>query len=194
MTSFSNHLASRAALSLLLVSSAVVATACSSKDSATRTPLSQNGAPPVGEAIDTATASQRADAQKLPLAAIAALDSGNAAYRAKKLEIALAKYRDAAAAAPQHAAPWFGIYMVANEMKNAALADSAMARVKAISNDPAALSAHSEVTANKPGLLPPPSSGTLPEGHPSTQPMPGGHPKYKLVDPKTVDSVKRTRM
>lgn len=134
------------------------------------------------------------DANKLPLAAKAALDSGNMAYRAKQLDVALTYFRQAAVEAPKHAAPWFGLYMVASEQKNAALADSAMARVRELSGDQSALPAHNEVTAAPAGLLPPPSSSTLPAGHPSSEATPAGHPKYKLVSPEKVDSVKRTRM
>lgn len=141
-----------------------------------------------------ASVSTGGDANKLPLAARLALDSGNAAYRAKQLDVALSNFRQASVAAPQHAAPWFGIYMVANEMKNAALADSAMARVRELSGDKSALDAHAEVTAAPAGLLPPPSSSTLPSGHPTSEAAPAGHPKYKLVSPEKVDSVKRTRM
>jgi hypothetical protein len=75
-------------------------------------------------------------------------------------------------AAPTHAAPWFGVYMAANALKNTALADSAMARVKALSSDPAALNAHTEAMSATPA-----AAGPLPPGHPSTQrPLPPGHP------------------
>jgi hypothetical protein len=83
--------------------------------------------------------------------------------------------------------------MVASAMQNQPLADSAMRRVKALSADPTALTAHAEVTAPQ-EMLPPPSSGTLPSGHPSTAPVPEGHPKYKLASPSKIDSVKRTRL
>ena len=63
-------------------------------------------------------------------AAKAALDSGNALYRLKKYPQALAQYRLAADRAPQHAAPLFGIYMVARATSNPALADSAMAGIR----------------------------------------------------------------
>ncbi len=155
------------------------------------------GTPSDGRAA-VAGASGTAEANKLPLAAKLALDSGNAAYRAKQMDVALAKFRQAAESAPQHAAPWFGIYMVANETKDAKLADSAMAHVRALSGDKAELDAHAQVTANtgapQNGLLPPPSTSTLPKGHPSADAAPAGHPKYKLVSPEKIDSVKRTKM
>lgn len=182
-------------LSVVAVVALVSAAACNSSDNAGRQPLASAGAAPSANA----TAGSEATGQsgpKLPLAALNALDAGNASYRAKNYAEAMAKYREATVAAPEHAAPWFGLYMVANAVKNAALADSAMTRVKALSADPTALSAHADVTAGAPQreLLPPPSSGNLPANHPSTQPLPADHPKYKLASPAKMDSVKRTRM
>jgi hypothetical protein len=60
-----------------------------------------------------------------------ALDSGNALYRRKAFAPALLEYRLAADRAPQHSAPLFGIYMVARATNNDALADSAMAAIRA---------------------------------------------------------------
>ena len=56
----------------------------------------------------------------------AALDSGNALYRAHKYDAALAAYRAASALAPAHAAPYYGIYMAANALGRKPLADSAL--------------------------------------------------------------------
>lgn len=78
-------------------------------------------------------------------AAKVALDAGNAAYRAKQFDAAITRYREASAASPDHAAPWFGIYMAASELKNKALADSAMAKVNALSSDAAALNTHADI-------------------------------------------------
>jgi hypothetical protein len=64
------------------------------------------------------------------VAARAALDKANAAYRAKDFSEALRLYREAARVAPTHASPWFGIFMVAQATKNTALADSARAEVQ----------------------------------------------------------------
>ena len=60
----------------------------------------------------------------------AALDTGNALYRKKQYEGALAHYREASELAPQHAAPFFGIYMVARATGNTVLADSALAAIR----------------------------------------------------------------
>lgn len=61
----------------------------------------------------------------------ALLDSGNAAFRTKDFDAALAFYDKARAAQPDHAAPWFGTYMVAKATNNTTLADSALRMVRA---------------------------------------------------------------
>ena len=133
--------------------------ACDNSDAAGRQPL--------GTVPEAAAATP--DSPTLPPAALTALDAGNVAYRARQFDVALANYRHAAAAAPMHAAPWFGIYMVANDMKNTALADSAMMQVKNLAADPAALDAHAEVSNAQ--------SHAMPSGHPSTtRRLPSGHP------------------
>jgi hypothetical protein len=64
-------------------------------------------------------------APALAAAAQAALDSGNALYKAKAYAAALVQYRRAATLAPEHEAPLFGIVMVATATNDRALADSA---------------------------------------------------------------------
>ena len=63
-------------------------------------------------------------------AARAALDSGNALFRKKAYDAALAQYRAASELAPQHAAPLFGIYMVGRATSNSRMADSALAGIR----------------------------------------------------------------
>jgi hypothetical protein len=58
-----------------------------------------------------------------------ALEEGNAAYRARRWDVALARYRAAAQASPRSAAPYFGILMAARKLGNAPLADSARAAI-----------------------------------------------------------------
>jgi hypothetical protein len=87
-------------------------------------PAAAAGATPLGQKAAT----------ELSLAARAALDSGNAAFKENAYDRALTFYREAAAATPNHAAPWFGINMVARATNNTALADSAMAEVRKWSN------------------------------------------------------------
>ena len=72
----------------------------------------------------------------LSVDAKAALDSGNALFRKKAYAEALAMYRRSANRAPEHPAPPFGIYMVARALNNVALADSALADIKARGGTP----------------------------------------------------------
>ncbi len=84
-----------------------------------------------GSADDQETGSISAEEVKseranLPAGVSAALDSGNAAYRANNYEAALAQYRQAVELQPDLAAAWFGIYMAELALGNTAGADSAM--------------------------------------------------------------------
>lgn len=100
---------------------AIVTVACTTRDEPPKVPL--------GRAADSARAEQQAHALLGP-AAKAALDSGNVLFRKKNYQGALAEYRAASALAPQHAAPLFGIYMVARATDNRAMADSALAQIR----------------------------------------------------------------
>jgi hypothetical protein len=71
----------------------------------------------------------------------AALDSGNVLFRHKEYDAALAQYRTASALAPQHAAPLFGIYMVARATNNSVMADSALEGIR-LRNGPMAVGPH----------------------------------------------------
>lgn len=126
--------------------------ACSAPDTPNTLPLGAGGA--AGNS-----------GPKLPLTVIAALDSGNNAMRADDYPRAVAQYRLAVAGAPEHAAPWFGLYMAAKELKDSALADSAMRQVRALTNDSAVLPAHKEVADV---AMPAHSGGAMPGGHPKT--------------------------
>lgn len=86
----------------------------------------------------------------LPPAARAALDSGNAAYRAGKYDAALAHYRAAAKAAPGEAAPYFGVYMAANQLGRTQEAAEAQKKISELSGDSAALAPHAAPAAKKP--------------------------------------------
>lgn len=76
---------------------------------------------------------------ELPLPARSALDSGNAAFGRKDFDGALRFYRQAATAAPTHASPWFGVFMVAQATGNTALRDSAQREVQRRTVDSPAL-------------------------------------------------------
>ena len=90
---------------------------------------------------DSVRAEQRAHALLGPKAK-AALDSGNVLFRKKAYTDALGQYRAAAELAPQHAAPLFGIYMVARATNNRAMADSVLAEIR-LRNGPMSAGPHS---------------------------------------------------
>jgi len=118
----------RSCLATLRLTSAVAAvlcggaTGCTSKQ-APKVPLGQ-------AAVGAGTRAEESAHALLGPAAKAALDSGNALFRKQAYTAALAQYRAAAALAPQHAAPLFGIYMVGRATNNSAMADSAMVGIR----------------------------------------------------------------
>jgi tetratricopeptide (TPR) repeat protein len=69
----------------------------------------------------------------LPAEVSAKLDSGNSAYRAGDYERALELYRSATDAAPEAAAPWFGVYMAYNALGQQDSADAALERAGGLS-------------------------------------------------------------
>ena len=107
-----------------------IVAACSRDASTGRVPLSRAS---VGS--DSLRALEAAHALLGP-AAKAALDRGNAFFRKSQYAEALTEYRAAAALAPQHAAPLFGIYMVGRATNNSALADSALAGIRVRGGSP----------------------------------------------------------
>lgn len=110
-----------AACGLAIVMAATIA-ACAKRE----TP-----AVPLAQAVitDSARAIEAAHALLGP-AAKAALDRGNALFRKSDYAGALAEYRTASKLAPQHAAPLYGINMVAKATNDTALADSAMREIR----------------------------------------------------------------
>jgi hypothetical protein len=118
----STRIAAVARLAGALATSLVVA-ACSGKSEAPKVPLGRVAA------VDSARAIEAAHGLLGPQAKMA-LDSGNTLFKRRAYAEALGQYRAAAALAPQHAAPLFGIYMVARATNNAAMADSALAGIR----------------------------------------------------------------
>ncbi|MEO8622039.1 MAG: hypothetical protein ABI625_13300 [bacterium] len=108
--------------SAFLIAAAAVL-ACTTREESPKVPLGQAT---VGDSVRAATAAHAL----IGPAAKAALDSGNAYFRRKAYAEALAEYRTASTLAPQHAAPFFGIYMVARATNNVAMADSALADIR----------------------------------------------------------------
>lgn len=120
---------------LIALAVALSAIACTTKQEAPRIPLSQVSAADSARRVASAHA-------LLGPAARAALDSGNLLYRQKDYAGALARYRAASVLAPQHAAPYFGIYMVARATRDSAMADNALAAIRA-RNGPLPTAPHS---------------------------------------------------
>lgn len=111
----------------LLLAGVLLACACSKPNDAKTATVTGDSLPPGHVPID-----QPANAgAALSLLGQALVDSGNTAFRVKDYDGALAFYRKASQSDPTHAAPWFGTYMVGQAMKNTALADSALAMVRA---------------------------------------------------------------
>ena len=119
----------------LAILTAGIAAACAGGSDAPKVPLGQR-------AVSDSAPAVAAAHSLLGSAAKAALDSGNAFFRKKAYDAALAKYREASELAPQHAAPLFGIYMVARAMNNSVMADSALAGIR-LRNGPVPATAHS---------------------------------------------------
>lgn len=69
-----------------------------------------------------------AERQAWPEGVAAAVDSGNAAFRAGDYGAARRHYAEATRAGPGVAAAWFGLYMAESALGNAAAAESALAR------------------------------------------------------------------
>lgn len=67
-----------------------------------------------------------------PAGVAEAVDSGNVAYRAQDFPAAARYYRNAIAVGPEVGAAWFGLYMAERANGNAAAADSALERARAL--------------------------------------------------------------
>jgi len=113
----------------MVLAMAVTLGACNKSSDADKIPLGANEKMPKDSVHAGMTAPAAAPAEVSPAAKVA-LDSGNALFRKKDYDKALEQYRIAAKASPDHAAPWFGINMVAGATKNKALGDSALAEIR----------------------------------------------------------------
>lgn len=67
---------------------------------------------------------------ELPPELVTRLDSGTLAFREDDMEAALRHYEAAAEMAPDHAAGWFGVYMVQRRLGNADAAEEALERAQ----------------------------------------------------------------
>jgi hypothetical protein len=106
---------------LAAVPTLLIAAACSQAKTEAKTPLAQmaTGADSTANPHTTMSPDARA-----------ALDSGNAQYKAGRFADALKSYRKSSDMAPLNAAPFFGIYMAAEKLGMKALADSASIEIK----------------------------------------------------------------
>lgn len=72
---------------------------------------------------------QRAE---MPAEVVAAIDSGNVAYREDRFQDALAHYRRATELAPDDPTGWFGVYMAQTVLGDEAAAEAALERTRQI--------------------------------------------------------------
>ena len=142
----------------ILLVAALAAGACQSKEGPKQS-LAASAAAAGGINVDTSAAARAKNPHVvLSPAAKAALDSGNHLFKAKKYEAALKQYRAAVELAPANAAPFYGIYMVADKLGNKPLADSAMKAFNARASDGAAMFNDSLMKKTHEGDQPPPKS------------------------------------
>ena len=140
MSSPSGFLARSLSLSLAAIACAALLPACKATDArqgAGRSAAARGTAAPATTGAGAPTAGANGGRAGMSAAATRALDSGNVLLRAKKDREALAQYRIAAAEAPEHSAPWFGIGMAAKRLGDSALVDSAKQVITARSPNPA---------------------------------------------------------
>jgi hypothetical protein len=109
---------------VLVLGTVVAVTACGDSNNAQQGDSAVAGLPPGHVPIAPSAPTDLA-----PLTQ-ALLDSGNTAFRLQQFDQALAFYAKASVAQPEHAAPWFGTYMVGQATKNVALSDSALRMVR----------------------------------------------------------------
>lgn len=88
------------------------------------------GGPADDQATGSIDSAAWSEARSLPADVRAAIDSGNAAFRARSFEAAREQYQRAIELAPEESSGWFGLSMVERQLGNVAAADSAMERVR----------------------------------------------------------------
>ncbi len=158
-----------------LVPLLVLAAACSKGDAAPKTPI--GGAPAAAAASGPSTGAAPV-ANPLPAEARVPLDEANALFRQHQYAEALAKYRAAVALAPKHPAPWYGVYMAAQQLKNQPLADSALAAVKAGATDAPEMADSGLAKLHE-------KAGSMAQPHPAfgSHPPINGHPPVSGTTP-----------
>lgn len=88
---------------------------------------------PDDQRTDTLNARQGMQSREdMPPAAVVQLDSGTAAYRVDDFEAALRHYTRVTEIAPDIGAGWFGVYMAADALGEAELAEEALRRARGV--------------------------------------------------------------
>jgi tetratricopeptide (TPR) repeat protein len=98
----------------------------------------------------------------------AAVDSGNAAYRAGRWQEAADHFRRGTELEPQVAAAWFGLHMAESALGNDEEAFEALQRAEALT--PGLGGGHPRMPADSPHGGVSPDAMQLPPGHPTTRP------------------------
>jgi hypothetical protein len=132
--------------------------ACGGND-APRTPLSAPGSSS-GSMHGTAIPAISREAK-------AALDSGNALFRAKVYDGALSQYRRSAQLAPHELTPLLGMMMVADVRRDSKLADATLIQIRRLNPafaDSSAMMSHSKIIKAHPHKVPTPQPPRKPAG------------------------------
>lgn len=107
--------------------------------------------------LDRSGSERSLQAEALPPEIQSRLDSGNAAYRARDYEGALAHFTEVSRLAPDLAAGWYGIGMTWSALGNQAAADSAMMRAHRLAPDVPLQHPTGEAPPNPHPVRPPPT-------------------------------------
>ena len=121
-----------------------------------------------GEEVDAARSSW-------PEGLAAMVDSGNAAYRAGRLDEAADVFQRATTRYPHIGAPWFGLYMAEHARGNLEEADSALAKAEYLTPGLAEMHRAASDSAAARGMVPPSGDSEAPV-------MPRGHPQIPQED------------
>ena len=117
---------------VVLVLAVVGMGACGKQDADGKVPLgAQRAAPAPGAMARPGEVEPVITAESQAL-----LEVGNAAFRRKDYDAALAAYEKAAKGSPEHAAPWMGIYMVARVRNDAKAMEAAEAQLRRLNPEP----------------------------------------------------------
>ena len=112
---------------------------------------------PLGGASSSGGSTEVAAAPAITGEARVALDSGNALFRAKAYDMALAQYRRSAQLAPGELTPLLGIMMVADVTRDSKLAEVTLPKIRKLNPvfaDSSAMMSHSKIIRAHPRTAP----------------------------------------